>query len=113
MRVAELQAFGSDFTVLNLFHAKNCFNSISYVQLNCCTDPKGKLCFKVDLNFARKKKNNLIRLFNIIYTVAPSVCDVQGMQKGSAHLNEQTHQQGRPKITILAAFHMPHKDWKI
>lgn len=48
----------------------------------------------------------------MIYTVAPPVCDVQGMQKGSAHLNEQTHQQGRSKTTIWAVFYTPHKDWK-
>jgi len=39
MGVAELQAFSFDFTVLNPFHAKNCFNNIFYVRLNCCTSP--------------------------------------------------------------------------
>lgn len=48
----------------------------------------------------------------MIDTVAPSVCDVQGMQKGSAHLHEQTHQQSRSKTTIWAVFHTPHEDWK-
>jgi len=48
MRVAELQAFSSDFMVLNLFHAKNCFNSIFYVQLNIA---QGKILFQGGFKF--------------------------------------------------------------